>query len=602
MPVPEIQVPDATPEAMPVPQSSAPPLGAFSGADVGGALSKIGDELFGEGWNEYHKAIEAVAQDKENQFQSKALALRDQYRNLGNMDAITAHSKFTDALENLRQEVGQSIGSKYGSTLYNSNSLRNSRLVQESIDSHFEQQNRSYQDMVYKDGNGLDTTALASLAADPKFDPAKVQLKTDMIMERTKNYEMAHGVPAEQAEEHAKKQLGVSLDAYFDVLTNKDSGRSTSEIKSEYDKWNSQGLLDKHVQVKVMASGQALEARAAVRDIVEGTKRLVNDAKFDGHPDPDGEPDFTSIDRKVFDYIQKHPEQEEYALREQNALHQKLDNEFTQTVKSKVDRVVADARRTADSTGVFKADPTSRDYLWLLRNKATALDSIVRSEYTSDQRVQKVAHDANASHFKSDLITMAANDPTAFNKLDPAQIFKMQDDPKYAGGFDKDFRLGGADKILKELQDQHQKGELAWVQKTTSEYLARNIYTNKSNSDEVLKTKAGPMYTEISTALQEALKNGSVKRDNFASIDAFLKAETSKVDQKTIFGAKVFGSYKAEQDAKIRATLSTPQAAPAPAPAPKASPTVVGPHKIVTIKRAGQPDRQWDQTDSKWVP
>src|SRR5712664_4131795 len=141
MPVPEIEVPTVQAEARPVAQTPAPPLGAFPGAHVGAGLGKIGEELFGVGWGAYHRAAEAHAQEMETKFQTAALKLRDQYRNLYNMDAISSHEEISKKLEEARNQIEGEVHSKYGASIYRNNTLRNMRLVQESIDNHFEQQN-----------------------------------------------------------------------------------------------------------------------------------------------------------------------------------------------------------------------------------------------------------------------------------------------------------------------------------------------------------------------------------------------------------------------------------------------------------------------------
>jgi len=418
---------------------------------------------------------------------------------------------------------------------------------------------------------------LASMAQGPGFNPTAIAEKTQEIYNRGKKYALDNlGLPEDSAVLHAQKEAGVAMDAYFDVLTNKRSGRSKAEIKAEYDKWDAAGFLDKHVQQKVLASGFAQDARGAVRDIFAVVPRLVNDPKFEGNPDPDGEPDISGIQTKVGDYIRANPEQEEVALHEFNALRAQVEDAFTKEVRHRVDRVVAQAREDMSQpgpwNGVFHVDPTSRDYLWLLRNKSTALDPVIRSEYVTDQRLQRGQHAANATAFKADLISMAADDPEKFEKLTEADLFKMQDDKKYAGGFDARFQLEGAGKVLKGLKEQHQKNELAWIEKTTVDYLKHNIYTNK---DDEPQAHSGVLHGEIATALQEHLKSGAVKRDDWKAVNDFLAAETTKIDQSHLFGLTFGGEYQAARDARLRASTPTVPARPVNAEPPKAQiPTI----------------------------
>src|SRR5882724_8179676 len=143
--VPEVEVPSVQPEAAPVVPVQGPSPGAFGGLVIGEGLSKIGEALFDEGHRSYLLAAEAMAQEKENDFQKGAFKIASKYETLYNLDAVKAHQKASIDLDILRAEIGSTIQSKHGLSIYSNNSLRNSRLAQELIDHHFERQNKSYQ-------------------------------------------------------------------------------------------------------------------------------------------------------------------------------------------------------------------------------------------------------------------------------------------------------------------------------------------------------------------------------------------------------------------------------------------------------------------------
>lgn len=598
--VPEIEVPTARPESAPAPTGPEPTSNSYFGKAVGGALSQAGEQLHSIGMTEYQRAAETKAQEAETAYQKQAQQIRDGYKQKLNYDAIGSHTEVSEALEKARTEIGRTLASKHGLSLYNNSTLKIARFAQEGIDSHFEQQNKSYQINTHTDAQSENIRMLAGMASGPGFKPESVAEAAQTIYDAEKKFSKSQGFSDSEADLRSKKKMAVAMDGYFDVLTNKNSGRSNEEVKSEFEKWKAAGYTDKHIEEKVMSSTYAQSARMAVRQIFDATPRLVNDPRFDGSPDPDGEPDLASIQAQVNEHIRAHPEQEEAALHEYNALKAQVSDAYTQRVKQGVDRVVAktreDMNRAGPWNGVFHVDPTSRDYLWLLRNRSTALDPIIRGEYTTDQRLQKERHEVNEKAFKADLIRMSAEDPAAFEKLTPADLFKMQgDSKKYVGGFNAHFQLEGGDKVLKELKEQHQKGELPWIEKTTQQYLSK-IFTNK---DEVDKTKKGDLHDGVAVALQEALKSGAVKRDDWKSVNDFLQAETTKVGAEGhwyTLGYEVGGEYKAVRDARQRAAQPAPVAKPVQVIPSKPS----TPHKILPIQRDGKM-MKWDATDKKWV-
>src|SRR5882724_8550712 len=100
--VPEIEVPGVQPEPAPVVPVQGPSVGAFSGLVVGEGLSRIGEALFGEGHRSYELAAEAMAQEKENEFQKGAFQIASKYETLYNFDAVKAHQKVSEEIEKLR--------------------------------------------------------------------------------------------------------------------------------------------------------------------------------------------------------------------------------------------------------------------------------------------------------------------------------------------------------------------------------------------------------------------------------------------------------------------------------------------------------------------
>lgn len=268
MPVPEIKVPSAQPEGMPTVEQPAPPLASFAGAQVGSALEKGGEELFGAGMQAYHRAAEAQAQDKETEFQKRALEIRDQYKTLFNMDAIAAHGKATKALEQARADAEAGISTKSALGLFKNNSLRNMRLIQESMDSHFEQQNKQYQFSSYKQGQDADARGVAAFAADGNLGASSE--KIEEMQQKARKFAETHGLDADAAEEFATAKGAHAL-----IKTMLDAKSPSS--KAAYEKWGDK--LEPSFQA---AAQKTIAAQGVVQDgetLLAGLPRVDSDNK-----------------------------------------------------------------------------------------------------------------------------------------------------------------------------------------------------------------------------------------------------------------------------------------------------------------------------------
>lgn len=266
--VPEIKVPSVQAEGMPAAEQPAPTLGSFPGAQIGAALEKGGEELFGVGMQAYHRAAEAQAQDKETQFQEKALQIRDQYKTLFNMDAISAHGKATEALKQARADAEGGLTSKTSLGLFRNNSLRNMRLIQESMDSHFEQQNKQYQFSSYKQGQDADARDVAALAADGNLKTSSV--KIEEMQQKARKFAETHGLDADAAEEFAATKGAHSL-----IKTMLDA--KSPSAKAAYDQWGDK--LEPSFQA---AAQKTIAAQGVVQDgeaLLAGLPRVDADHK-----------------------------------------------------------------------------------------------------------------------------------------------------------------------------------------------------------------------------------------------------------------------------------------------------------------------------------
>lgn len=268
MAVAEIKVPSAQAEDMPAVEQPAPPLASFAGAQIGSALEEGGEELFGAGMQAYHRAAEAQAQDKETEFQKKALEIRDQYKTLFNMDAIKAHSKAAKALEQARADAEAGITTKSALGLFKNNSLRNMRLIQESMDSHFEQQNKQYQFSSHKQGQDADARDVAAFAADGNLKASSE--KIEEMQQKARKFAETHGLDADAAEEFATTKGAHAL-----IKTMLDA--KSPSAKAAYDQWGDK--LEPSFQA---AAQKTIAAQSVVQDgetLLAGLPRVDADHK-----------------------------------------------------------------------------------------------------------------------------------------------------------------------------------------------------------------------------------------------------------------------------------------------------------------------------------
>lgn len=241
--LPQIEVPTEQADALPTTVMPTPTPGAF-GAGAGAGLQSAGDELFQVGHQQYLKAAEAVAQQKENEFQKGALKIRDQYKQLYQGDAVAGHTAASEAIEKLDKQLADSIPSKYGTSLYNNSKLRTQRVVQESIDNHFETQEKAFRVTQYKVGENGDAAMVAGLATDSKYQSEGIEKIISARKDRALDFATKQGMDPESAEAFSKNAAYKLTDALFKTLFDPHSAQPHELIKAELEKYTKLGLVD----------------------------------------------------------------------------------------------------------------------------------------------------------------------------------------------------------------------------------------------------------------------------------------------------------------------------------------------------------------------
>lgn len=288
--VPEINVPTVQGDSTPLVQTPAPGAGAF-GAGIGAGLTAIGEGLHSYGMDSYHAAVKATAQEKETEFQTEALKLRDQYRTKFNMDAISAHGPITKALEDARKRIVASIPTKSGQSLFNDNSLRVQRFAQESIDSHFETQNKQYKVVVQKNADFADARTVASNSLPVQgevYDPTKNEALIEHQKARSLEFAKSHGMDDETADQYAANSVQKTTDAMFKALlkAGKLGTVSSEQIQNELKKYTDKGMVSANVQSTATATIGGL----GVTQWVNKTMAKLDTERYDyrGNYTPEG--------------------------------------------------------------------------------------------------------------------------------------------------------------------------------------------------------------------------------------------------------------------------------------------------------------------------
>lgn len=429
--VPQIEAPTEQSDALPITQIVAPNANVF-GAQVGQGLDQAGAELFDVGLKQYHQAAEAMAQQKENDFTKGALQIRDKYKNLYQGDAVAGHNAATEALEALDKQLQNSLPSKYGTALYNNNKLRTLRNVQESIDGHFEQENKAFQYSQYKTGENTDAAMVAGLALDSAYPSKNIE---DTIMarkERALEFAKAHGLDPDSAEAFSKNATYKLTDALFKTLFDPHSTQPHELIKSELDKYAKLGLVDAG-RLKASQDGLAgtesdsWVAKTMANFVPVSSERLPNGKLA---PDPKGHIATADIQAAIDGIAKDDP------LREKkiDSLYKEvaIKNRAFVNAGAELEGVVR--RKMQENGGLI---PT-RDQDWQDYNRLYPVDASKLADKVSDRQYQQGRHKAvteaqantdafgQARYYMSQLTTEQAK------QMSPAAIDKLVNDG-YAG-------------------------------------------------------------------------------------------------------------------------------------------------------------------------
>lgn len=445
--VPQLAAPTEQAEGLPAVPAPVPSAGAF-GVQIGQGLEQAGHELFQVGLEQYHKAAEAFAQQKENEFQAGALKLRDQYKNTYLDKAIAGHTPISEALEKLDAQIAASIPSKYGTSLYNNSKLRTKRFIQESIDAHFEQQNKAYQSVQYKVGENGDAAMVAQLALDGAYPADNIE---KIVLDRKKqalDYGTKQGMDPATAEAFSKNAAFKVTDALFKTLFDAHSNQPHEVIQSELAKYEKLGLVDAG---RLESSQKALQGTASDAWVAKTVANFVR-VDADKRTDPKG----FIRDADVLEAIQSLPENDPLRKLKTDSLLKEVQmrkHEFANAGAELANVVVRKIQLNGGAIPV--RDQDWQDFLRLHPIEAQAIsDKVGNRTYQQGQRAKVSAKQADAEAYGSAHYYLSELPQNQIKQMTPASVDKlMRDGYVFPGRVQpSDGAMARAQDYLKKLQ------------------------------------------------------------------------------------------------------------------------------------------------------
>lgn len=536
--VPEIEVPTVRPESTPAPTGPEPSSGAYFGKAVGGALSKSGEQLHAIGMMEYQRAAETKAQEAETAYQKQAQQIRDMYKQKLNFDAVGTHTEVSEALEKARTEIGRTLTSKHAVSLYNNSTLKIARFAQEGIDSHFEQQNKSYQFNVFKKGQVADVGDAARYAQEGNL--AAVQAMVEKVHNNSYKYQIEHGMDEETARTVAKLDSSKPADAAMKVLS-----KSGSPLTREaFEKFGE--LLDPNTRSAISTSMVAHEATTQAQQIVNNAPKMNYSRK--GDADPDGPINEVAVQ----DALSKVPEEKQPAV--QKALDQILNERSRRldaVVKQKVSQIMADGQ-SEDGTFRLNRQKSAEEIAWMERSapggpgNKPGLREIEALERRDDKAKDVEANEASLKRLRAVLVRKLAKDPESIKKMTPDDLQTEMFDPEYPGFNSTGMQKGQA--LLKSLQSSPRVKMLETIPKHVDKYLEGHY----GSGDKNLKAQ---YHEELISELSEAMgaSDEKVKWDD-TTINKFI---TDAFKEKVIGKTMWWNNTKSLIDMRIDARKSS---------------------------------------------
>jgi len=571
MPTPEIQEASVQQEATPVVSQQTPGVGSYAGATVGQALDVAGDALWKIGTQEYQRAMQAKAQQAESNAQREMQQVRDGYasKQFGE-NAVKTHQQTSDALEAIRTKYEHSIPSKMGRNVYNNATLKILRMSQEGVDSHFERQNKVFQNDQFLSVAQNNTKEIATQARD---NPANALKLLRDLPARARQQAEGQGKEGEAADAFVSKIMQAPTQAYLVGLTH-NLDVTPTQLDEAYEKYGTV-LTDagrKSVEAAIFKKSVAWTASA----IVDTLPVVAYDARG----------------RYNVDAVQEHKANLDPDDPRTPAIIKSLDHavlERNNEVKARVLQSM-DAINKAQVRGQpFKMSlADSADVAEIRMNDgalARALDRRETNELATAQgRELRTVKTANRASFNEELFRVNTLSDDALRQLNPKEYANV-------------VRALGLPEPMVDKLTHHVEAE----QKEATGGLTRTDLTSIASAVATAAHRGSPRLSaqaklEIHSALAEAKRNGLIK--DYDSAVKFAQSKTKIVPNgTTMFGLVGKTATQWQIDAAHRDS-DGPRTAPAQA-VPVAKQNV--PKRLSAPKTIGGETRVYDYDLKAWV-
>jgi hypothetical protein len=417
MSVPTLNAPSVQPEAQP---TQAEPIPHVSTAPAEG-LTSIGKEIWGIGWEEYHKAAEAFAQQKETEFQTEALRIRNEYKQKFGMEAVGRHQSVTQALADARERILGTISSKYAQSVYNNSTLRIHRYAQEAVDGHFEAQNKAVQFGSYQAKQNANVRDIADFARDSEKQAEFIK----------KAEEIARKQYSDAAPDALEAQVKIAQGKVAEAIIRKLGDAGDPGLNDAVKKWG--GLVHESVLEGAQRASIKKHVANSTHQIFQGVKSV--DAR--GVENPYGAPDETTVLKNL------HKMKDDPQFKEiQHQVRQELaDAKALQEARS--DKLAKRIRMAAQEGGGFDLDrgrvstADIAELNSLAPEKLTVLQDHARNREQSILRAGEHAVDrANKQAFESialKITKMSDDDLKSYNE-DKLAVDMLRDHPGISDG------------------------------------------------------------------------------------------------------------------------------------------------------------------------
>jgi hypothetical protein len=462
------QGPDVQTEALPTPFASAPPPSTAPFA-VGAALEETASQIGAVAQHEYQLAINEKKDAATAKYLDGGADILSAYRGLSTKQAMAAHPAVVQKLQDLRDQLAQSIGSRRGADEFADSSANITRILRSGIESHFSQERKANYTATLNDLSAAYTKTIGNLTAMGAHAEALIPATQEFERHLRENASL-QGLSDEETDALVQKRMLGPATAILHAA----SAPGTSQTAA-----NIQKLVDTYGQYAPNGVKGAEDAILS-KQVDEKVQGILNVPRVNaaGEPDDSGLPNEVEVKKNLLEALKSTPDEHERELldkrvRQQMDIERGIQSDTAKQIASKVS-AQAQLGKGFDLDRVNPSDiedlrKTAPD---LLRTYQKA-DEGEKAHWASQaRRDAKDLSDINMTQFQADLTEMAKTDSQKFTDLKPTDLHDLMLKLGYEpGSFTAHALLTEAPNLLKKLQEQHKTDDLTWTTKAATQAL-----------------------------------------------------------------------------------------------------------------------------------